>query len=148
LVFGRTRVGGSFLFQESLLNAAKAGTHEAKEQVRGAFQKFITALTTHANFLHPAFIHAAPQHLFHVHRRKITTDVIITLEAPREGISKLTYLNPIAGLAVEQALTTVKNSKKPPDELLLWESLPQELQHKCALLYKDDCELLGYEFNN
>lgn len=77
------------------------------------------------------------------------TDATIKLEDPRSGIARLKYLNPTAGLAVERALeASAKNVSILPNQLNLWKSLAPELQKKCADLYQDDCEFLGYEFNN
>ena len=134
--------------RKDLLEIAKADDHKSLEKVHGDFAQFITNLTAGANFLHPSFVHAAPQYLFHVYRGKVLTDAIIALEAPSEGISRLKCLNPVAGFAAEKALLEKKNAKHVSEKLRLWDALSEGLQRKCEILYKNDCELLGYDFNS
>lgn len=143
----RTRLISAFFEpRQKLLNAANAKTDEAIESTRRIFREYIQSLTTNANFLYPAFVHATPQSLFHIYQGKMMTDVVIRVENPNDGLARLHLLNPKAWLLTQEALKTKKNQKNLPDELLLWESLPKDLQRKCADLYQEDCELLGYRF--
>lgn len=74
------------------------------------------------------------------------TDVVITLENPGDGLARLQLLNHKAWLLTQKALVKKENQKKISDDLLLWDSLPEDLQRKCVDLYQEDCELLGYRF--
>jgi hypothetical protein len=132
-----------------LLKLAKTKTDEAIANTQEKFREYVSALTDKANFLNPNFTHATPQSQFHVYRGKLITDSIITLENQQSGVSRLKFLNPTAGFMAEKALSKKREkATKLPDELLLWETLPQELQRRCASLYQDDCDLLGYKFND
>ena len=132
--------------RRKLLEIAKTEKEKAIEPTRKIFREYIYSLTTNANFLRPEFVHATPQSQYHIYRGKIMTDAIIALENPSDGLAKLHLLNHEAWLLTQEALKTKRNQKKSPDQLLLWESLPENLQRKCADLYQEDCELLGYRF--
>ena len=132
--------------RRKLLEIAKSKSAKAIESTRKIFREYIYALTTNANFLDPQFVHATPQSLFHIYRGKMLTDVVINLENPGNGLAKLRLLNHEAWLLTQEALNTKKNQKKLPDELLLWDSLPESLQRKSAEIYQEDCELLDYRF--
>jgi len=146
----RTRLVSAFFEpRRQLLKLATSESHAEATKVQDTFKGYVTALVTTANFLQRQFVHAMPQTFYHVYRGKVTTDVIIKLEDPEPGIARLKYLNSAAGVATETALkSSAKHTTNLPTELRLWESLPLELQNKCSALYEDDCDLLGYEFNN
>jgi hypothetical protein len=134
--------------RKELLELAASKNCDTIAQIQDFFKHYVTRLTTDANFLDPTFVHATPQSYYHVYKGKIMTDAIIRLEDPQRGIAKLKYLNPTAGFAAERALETSANASKTiTKELNLWKSLPLELREKCASLYQDDCDLLGYKFN-
>ena len=80
---------------------ARSGNKDEIEHVRKMFTEFTENLITRVNFLNPFFIHVTPTTLYHVHRGKILTDVIVSLESPAGGISRLNYINPVAGQALE-----------------------------------------------
>lgn len=135
--------------KELLELAASEKSHECIAQIQDTFNQYISCLTTEANFLDHRFTHATPQTFYHIYKGKVMTDATIKLEDPMSGIARLKYLNPTAGLAVERALkASAKDVTILPNQLNLWKSLAPELQKKCADLYQDDCELLGYEFND
>ena len=143
----RKRLISAFLEpRQELLSRAKIKSDEGIRTTRRFFQRYIHLLTTNADFLHYAFVHATPQSQYHIHRGKMMTDVVIKLENPGDGLAKLHLLNPKAWLLTRKALKINENQKSIPDELLLWETLPKDLQRKCADLYQEDCELLGYTF--
>ena len=143
----RTRLISAFFeSRRKLLEMAKTKREKAIELTRKIFREYICSLTANANFLHPEFVHATPQSLFHMYRGKMMTDVVITLENPGNGLAKLHLLNHEAWFLTQKALETKRNQKKLSDELLLWDSLPEGLQRKCADLYQEDCDLLGYRF--
>ncbi len=142
-------VSAFFEPRHQLLKLATSESHAEAAKAHDAFKGYVTALVTTANFLEHQFVHAMPQTFYHVDKGKVTTDVIIKLEDPQPGIARLKYLNSAAGVVTETALkSAAKRTTNLPTELRLWESLPLELQKKCAALYQDDCDLLGYEFND
>ena len=133
--------------RQALLKKTQTKSNRAIIATQKIFAEYISELVETKHLLNRKFIHAIPQHVFHINQGKVVTDSIIKLEDQDNGIKRLKAINTIAALKSEEALKSKRNKKYIPEEIRLWESLPRELKSKCESLYQTDCDFLGYNFN-
>lgn len=121
-----------------------SGTSQ-RQDIQKTFNSYLDRLVSGINFLLPEYVHATPQHEYHLRNGKRITDVTIKIEHPNEGICSLRCFDILLADVLQSALSKNKLNHKPGIQSLgLWDSTPDTLKAEIIKLYIKDFELFGY----